>query len=105
MTTLVIPDWFWWLIVSAAMVGFALGMIHFAGWPGHIARKPLPIWATQIIGTVAIWIGFTLFWVLTFRSWTAPFVLAVFDLFAGAVPLSIRALRHLTHKLDSAEVE
>lgn len=104
MTTLVIPGWFWWLIVCAVAVGTALGMIHMVAWPGQVRRKALPIWVTQIIGTVAIWTGFTLFWVLTFGSLVAPFVLAVFIVFAGIIPLALRALRHVKHLSDLQEV-
>lgn len=95
MTTLTLPtSWLPWLFVCAVAVGTALGMIHMVAWPGQVRRQPLPVWVTQIIGTAAIWIGFTLFWVLTFNSWTASFVLAVFIVFAGLIPLGLRALRH-----------
>ena len=91
-TVVVLPSWLPWLFVCAVAVGTALGMIHMVAWPGQLRREALPIWATQIIGTSAIWIGLTVFWVLTFGDWLAPFVLAVFIAFAGLIPLTLRAV-------------
>lgn len=100
--TLTIPSWLPLLLICAIAVGASLGMIHMVAWPGQLRRKALPIWATQIIGTSAIWIGLTVFWVLTFGDWLAPFVLSVFVAFAGLIPITLRALRHFAEMREVA---
>lgn len=93
MTTIVLPDWLPWLFLCALCVGLALGLIHLAFWPGQVTRYALPVWATQIIGVAAIWIGFYLFYRFAIGDALPAGILAVFVAFAGAVPLLLRFLR------------
>lgn len=106
MTTVVIPDWFPYLILYALCTGLLLGLEHEAFWPGKNVTNPLPVWATQIMGTATLWVGSTAFFVIELHTWAPPLIFAVFIAFGGLFPLTLRFWRWIKakfHKLNYLE--
>lgn len=92
-TVVILPSWFSSLLVYALCTGLLLGLEHEFFWPGKNVKNYLPVWATQILGTATLWVGATAFFVLELHTWGPPLIFAVFIVFGGIFPLSLRFWR------------